>query len=316
MSVFSATRRLALRLGAAAAFAAALAACGESAPQFKGSDISGTRLGQGMELVDYNGKTRKLSDFSGKVVVAFFGFTQCPDVCPTSLAELAEAMKKLGADADRVQVLLITVDPERDTPDILKQYVTAFDPRFLGLTGTPDQVKKAAASFKAYYAKAPTKDGGYSMDHTAAFYLLDGKGESRVLANNNIGVDALVHDIQALLGLIRPVPGDGPGRSHPIAARGGPRHSRSLQGGCPGLQRRAGALVEFHGGKLAAMGHDHQRIGRGQRRRLRAEPVVLAGGRREVAPIVDGLFELGQGDGIHAPIVHQWRTLSSRPVLQ
>lgn len=121
------------------------------------------------------------------------------DVCPTSLAELAEAMKKLGADADRVQVLLITVDPERDTPDILKQYVTAFDPRFLGLTGTPDQVKKAAASFKAYYAKAPTKDGGYSMDHTAAFYLLDGKGESRVLANNNIGVDALVHDIQALL---------------------------------------------------------------------------------------------------------------------
>ena len=130
MSVFSATRRLALRLGAAAA-AAALAACGESAPQFKGSDISGTRLGQGMELVDYNGKTRKLSDFSGKVVVAFFGFTQCPDVCPTSLAELAEAMKKLGADADRVQVLLITVDPERDTPDILKQYVTAFDPRFL-----------------------------------------------------------------------------------------------------------------------------------------------------------------------------------------
>ena len=199
MSVFSATRRLALRLGAAATFAAALAACGESAPQFKGSDISGTRLGQGMELVDYNGKTRKLSDFSGKVVVAFFGFTQCPDVCPTSLAELAEAMKKLGADADRVQVLLITVDPERDTPDILKQYVTAFDPRFLGLTGTPDQVKKAAASFKAYYAKAPTKDGGYSMDHTAAFYLLDGKGESRVLANNNIGVDALVHDIQALL---------------------------------------------------------------------------------------------------------------------
>lgn len=96
-------------------------------------------------------------------------------------------------------MLLITVDPERDTPEVLKQYVTAFDPRFLGLTGTPDPVKKAAASFKAYYAKAPTKDGNYTMDHTAAFYLLDGKGESRVLANNNIGVDALVHDIQALL---------------------------------------------------------------------------------------------------------------------
>lgn len=199
MSVFSASRRLALRLATAAAFTVALAACGDNAPQFKGSDINGTQLGRGLELSDYNGKTRTLQDFAGKAVVVFFGFTQCPDVCPTSLAELTEVMKKLGPDAERVQVLLITVDPERDTPEVLKQYVTAFDPRFLGLTGTPDQVKKAAASFKAYYAKAPTKDGNYTMDHTAAFYLLDGKGESRVLANNNIGVDALVHDIQALL---------------------------------------------------------------------------------------------------------------------
>lgn len=199
MSVFSASRRLALRLATAAAFTVALAACGDNAPQFNGSDISGTQLGRGLELSDYNGKTRTLQDFAGKAVVVFFGFTQCPDVCPTSLAELTEVMKKLGPDAERVQVLLITVDPERDTPEVLKQYVTAFDPRFLGLTGTPDQVKKAAASFKAYYAKAPTKDGNYTMDHTAAFYLLDGKGESRVLANNNIGVDALVHDIQALL---------------------------------------------------------------------------------------------------------------------
>ncbi|SEI62118.1 SCO family protein [Achromobacter sp. NFACC18-2] len=199
MSVFSASRRLALRLGAAAAVAAALAACGDSKPVFKGSDISGTQLGRAMELSDHNGKLRQLSDFSGKVVVVFFGFTQCPDVCPTALAELTEVMKKLGPDADRVQVLLITVDPERDTPEVLKQYVTAFDPRFLGLTGTPDQIKKAAASFKAYYAKAPTKDGSYTMDHTAAFYLFDGKGESRVLANNNVGADGLTHDIQALL---------------------------------------------------------------------------------------------------------------------
>ncbi|WP_313692320.1 SCO family protein [Achromobacter mucicolens] len=199
MSVFSASRRLVLRLGAAAAVAAALVACGDSKPVFKGSDITGTQLGRGMELSDHNGKLRQLSDFSGKVVVVFFGFTQCPDVCPTALAELTEVMKKLGPDADRVQVLLISVDPERDTPEVLKQYVTAFDPRFLGLTGTPDQVKKAAASFKAYYAKAPTKDGNYTMDHTAAFYLLDGKGESRVLVNNNVGVDALTQDIQALL---------------------------------------------------------------------------------------------------------------------
>ena len=198
-SLFSAGRRLALRLGAATLVAAALAACGESKPVFKGSDISGTQLGKGLELVDFNGKTRHLSDFSGKVVVVFFGFTQCPDVCPTSLAELSDVMQKLGPDADRVQVLLITVDPERDTPEILRQYVTAFDPRFLGLTGTADQIKKAAASFKAYYAKSPTKDGGYTMDHTAAFYLLDGKGESRVLANNTLGADALAQDIRTLL---------------------------------------------------------------------------------------------------------------------
>ena len=162
-------------------------------------DITGADYARDIPLTDHNGQARHLKDFAGKVVVVFFGFTQCPDVCPTSLAELTEVMKKLGPDAERVQVLLITVDPERDTPEVLKQYVTAFDPRFLGLTGTPDQVKKAAASFKAYYAKAPTKEGNYTLDHTAAFYLLDGKGESRVLANNNIGVDALVHDIQALL---------------------------------------------------------------------------------------------------------------------
>lgn len=200
MSVFSGSRRAALRLGAVAAIALALAACGDKTPEFKGSDISGTQLGKALELTDFNGQTRTLKDFAGKVVVVFFGFTQCPDVCPTSLAELSEVMKKLGSDADRVQVLLVTVDPERDTPEILKQYVTAFDPRFLGLTGTADQIKKTAASFKAYYAKAPSKDGtNYTMDHTAAFYLIDGKGESRVLANNTIGVDALVHDIKALL---------------------------------------------------------------------------------------------------------------------
>lgn len=200
MSVFSASRRAALRFGAAAAVAFTLAACGEKAPVFKGTDITGTQLGKALELTDFNGQTRTLKDFAGKVVVVFFGFTQCPDVCPTSLAELSEVMKKLGPDADRVQVLLVTVDPERDTPEILKQYVTAFDPRFLGLTGTADQIKKTAASFKAYYAKAPSKDGtNYTMDHTAAFYLIDGKGESRVLANNTLGVDALTQDIKALL---------------------------------------------------------------------------------------------------------------------
>ena len=142
-----------------------------------------------MELVDYNGKTRKLSDFSARwwLRSSASRSVRLPDL---SLAELAEAMKKLGADADRVQVLLITVDPERDTPDILKQ---CFDPRWPDRHAGPGEGRRPA-----YYAKAPTKDGGYSMDHTAAFYLLDGKGESRVLANNNIGWTPWC-DIQALL---------------------------------------------------------------------------------------------------------------------
>lgn len=177
MFAFTSARRRALQAVAAMGVAALLAACGESAPAFKGSDITGTQLGKKLALVDHNGKPRTLQDFAGKAVVVFFGFTQCPDVCPTSLAELSQVMKQLGPDADRVQVLLVTVDPERDTPEILKQYVTTFDPRFLGLTGTPEQIKQAAASFKAYYAKVPTQDGAnYTMDHTAAFYLFDGKG--------------------------------------------------------------------------------------------------------------------------------------------
>lgn len=202
MHAYSTGRRLLLRAFAAAPAAAAiatLAACGETAPAFKGSDITGTHLGKNLDLVDFNGQQRTLASFAGKVLVVFFGFTQCPDVCPTSLAELSEVMQKLGADADRVQVLMISVDPERDTAEVLRQYVSTFDPRFLGLRGTAEQTKRTAASFKAYYAKVPRPDGDYTMDHTAAFYLFDGKGEARVLANNNIGADALAHDIKALL---------------------------------------------------------------------------------------------------------------------
>ncbi|AZY50601.1 SCO family protein [Bordetella avium] len=199
MSVFSSARRRALQAIAALSLAGGLAACGDAPPPFKGSDITGTQLGKKLALTDMNGQPRTLSDFAGKVAVLFFGFTQCPDVCPTALAEMAEVMQALGPDADRVQVLLVTVDPERDSPEVLKQYVSSFDKRFLALTGTPEQIKQAASSFKAYYAKVPTKDGGYTMDHTAAFYLIDGKGESRVLANSNLGVPALTNDIKLLL---------------------------------------------------------------------------------------------------------------------
>ena len=176
-----------------------LAGCTDQPAAFRGSDISGTKLGQQWKLTDMNGQARDQSSFVGKVQLVFFGFAQCPDVCPTSLSELSEAMKLLGPDADRVQVLLVTVDPERDTPDLLRQYLSAFDPRFLGLTGTPEQVRQAASSFKAFYSKVPRPGGDYTMDHSASFYLLDRNGEARVLLSNNMGAAAIAHDIKALL---------------------------------------------------------------------------------------------------------------------
>jgi protein SCO1/2 len=194
-------RRRFLLTASAGALVLALAACGDKkGPAFKGSDVTGTHLGKDLALTDFNGQPRTLASFAGKVLVVFFGYTQCPDVCPTSLAELGDVMQKLGPDADRVQVLFVTVDPERDTPEILKQYTTAFDPRFLALSGTADQIRQTAASFKAYYAKVQGKNGSdYTMDHTAAFYLFDAKGEARVLAGHNSSADDLAHDIKALL---------------------------------------------------------------------------------------------------------------------
>lgn len=199
-------RRRALRVAASGAVALAmpwaLTACGDKGPDFKGSDITGMHLGKDWSLTDFNGQPRTLASFAGKAVVVFFGYTQCPDVCPTSMAELADVMHKLGPDADKVQVLFITVDPDRDTAEILKQYATAFDPRFLALRGTAEETRKAAAAFKAYYAKVPGKSGApddYSMDHTAAFYLFDTKGEARVLAKHDASAADLAHDIKILL---------------------------------------------------------------------------------------------------------------------
>jgi protein SCO1/2 len=176
-----------------------LAGCNDATPQFKGSDITGTRLGKDLALTGTDGKAYTLETLKGKVSIVLFGFTQCPDVCPSSLAELTQVMKLLGKDAKRVQVVLITVDPERDTQEVLRAYVSGFNPDFLGLTGTLEQVKKTAASFKVYYAKTAGAQGNYSMDHSASFYLMDAQGESRVLLSNNIGATAIAHDIQLLL---------------------------------------------------------------------------------------------------------------------
>ncbi len=201
LAVRTSARRATQRIKRFAALTvlAGLAACGSQDITFKGTDITGTHLGRDMALTDQDGQARTLASYAGKVQVYFFGFTQCPDVCPSALAEMAEVMKQLGSDAENVQVALISVDPDRDTQEVLKAYVAAFDPRFVALRGNAEQTRATAASFKAYYARAPQKDGGYSMDHTAAFYIIDRKGEARVLASPNLGVPALVHDIKALL---------------------------------------------------------------------------------------------------------------------
>ena len=130
-----------------------LAGCGAEGPSFRSSDITGLEIGRDFKLIDHNGQPRSLADFRGKVLVVFFGFTHCPDVCPTTLAELARALKQLGPDAQRVQVVMITVDPQRDTPEVLKPYVTALDPSFLGLTGDPQAIADPAREFKVFYQK-------------------------------------------------------------------------------------------------------------------------------------------------------------------
>lgn len=177
-----------------------MTACSESQPEFIGSDISGTGLGANMAIPDTGGQLRTLNDYKGKVTVVFFGFTQCPDVCPTALAELAQTMHLLEDDADRVQVLLISVDPERDTPEVLSAYVSAFHPDFVGLSGTTDQLHTAAQSFRAYYAKVPgPTPEQYSMDHTASFYVFDKKGEVRVLISGDASAPDIASDIRQLL---------------------------------------------------------------------------------------------------------------------
>lgn len=174
------------------------AACGGGGPTFKSTDITGVEYGRELALRDHNGKPRTLQDFRGKAVVLFFGFTHCPDVCPTTLAEVAQALKELGADAERVQVLLVTVDPERDTSDALRTYVTAFDPRFIGLRGDVAQTQAVAKEFKIYYEKRKAGDT-YTVDHSGQLYVLDTKGRLRLLVRpERIGSD-LPADLKTLL---------------------------------------------------------------------------------------------------------------------
>ena len=188
------------RLVLALLFAAVAAGCAPDGPKFNASDVTGSSFGKDFALTDFSGKPRTLADFRGKAVVIFFGYTQCPDVCPTTLAELAEAMQRLGADADRVQVLFVTVDPARDTPELLSKYVPAFDPRFLGLYGDADALARTAKEFKILYQKQPgTTPGSYTMDHSAGTYLFDPQGRLRVYVSYGQGVGVFVHDLRELL---------------------------------------------------------------------------------------------------------------------
>jgi len=175
----------------------ALAAC-EGGPQFRSTDITGVPYGQTLELADHTGKPRRLEDWRGKAVVLFFGFTHCPDVCPTTLADIAQAIRTLGPDAERVQVLMVSVDPERDEPGALGKYVTAFDPRFIGLRGDLAATKKVAAEFKIYFEKRKQGDS-YTVDHSAQSYVIDPQGRLRLLVRHDRIAQDLAHDLRALL---------------------------------------------------------------------------------------------------------------------
>jgi protein SCO1/2 len=185
---------------AALAAAALLAGCDGGQPTFKGVDITGADYGKSLALTGHDGKPRTLADFRGKVVVLTFGFTQCPDVCPTTLADAAQALKSLGPDAERVQVLFVTLDPERDTPALLAKYVPAFDPRFLGLYGDAEATKRVAQEFKIFYQKVQgSPPGSYSVDHSAQSYVLDAQGRLRLFVRHErLGAD-LADDLRVLL---------------------------------------------------------------------------------------------------------------------
>jgi protein SCO1/2 len=167
---------------------------------FRNTDVTGLDYAKDFSLTDHTGKRRTLADFKGKVVVVFFGYTQCPDVCPTTMAEMAGVMKQLGPDADKVQVLFVTIDPERDTQAFLAKYVPTFDPRFLGLRGDSAETAKVAKDFKVFYQKVPGKEpGSYTMDHTAGSYVFDPKGRIRLFLRHGQGPDPVVHDLKILL---------------------------------------------------------------------------------------------------------------------
>lgn len=178
----------------------AIGGCGERTVQFFNTDISGADFGKDFHLTDHNGEARALADFRGSVVAMFFGYTQCPDVCPTSMTAMAEVMKQLGQDAKRVQVLFITVDPERDTPPMLAQYVPQFHKSFLGLYGDLPATQQVAKDFKVFYEKRPGRTAtSYTIDHTTGTYVFDPQGRLRLFVKHGENPERVAADIRLLL---------------------------------------------------------------------------------------------------------------------
>ena len=176
-----------------------LAGCAPSGPTFHSVDITGADYGKNFALTDHHGTLRTLADFKGKVVTIFFGYTQCPDVCPTALSGMSAVMEELGPEGDRVQVIFVTVDPERDTAALLKPYLASFDPTFIGLRGSEEQTKAAAKEFKVFYQKVPTDNGNYTIDHTAGAFVFDPSGKVRLFVRYGMPVEDLLADIRQLL---------------------------------------------------------------------------------------------------------------------
>ena len=180
--------------------ASQLAACSQDELAFTAINITGASYGKDFTLIDHNGQPRTLADFSGKIVMVFFGYTQCPDVCPTSMTEMVAIKQQLGADGDKLQGLFVTVDPERDRPEILKAYMAAFDPGFLALYTTPDKLAALAKDFKVYYKKVPgSTPTSYTVDHTAGSYVYDTQGKLRLFTRYGTPPEKTAADIRLLL---------------------------------------------------------------------------------------------------------------------
>jgi protein SCO1/2 len=189
-----------MRVALAAAATLMLGACSPDKPQFRSIDVTGADYARDFKLADHNGQQRTLADFRGKVVVIFFGFAQCPDVCPTAMAELAEVKRLLGADAGKLQGLFVTLDPERDTPEVLKAYMGNFDPAFLALRPEVQELPDLAKHFKIFYKKNEGKTAGsYTLDHTAASYVFDLQGRVRLYTRHGMGPAALAEDLKILV---------------------------------------------------------------------------------------------------------------------